>query len=152
MRDINFLEQDSSWFSAPSYDELIASFETPVLFSEHDDDYQGDSFYLLTNGREFGILVFGWGSCSGCDALEGCDSEQEVIELRNDLWNSITWRSEEEMIEYLRNHDAPSKWYYYTDAGRRFDDGLFDWFEVSRVNEDQDYCRGEGVDTGDEDE
>lgn len=151
MRDINFRDQEYGWFCAPSYDELIDSFEVLTLIEEHDDDYQGDSFYLFTDGRQFGILVFGWGSCSGCDALEGCDSEEEVIELRGDLWNSIVWRSESEMIEYLRTHDSPSKWYYYTDAGRRFDRKLLDWFEVSRI-EGKDYCRGEGVDTGDEDE
>lgn len=137
MRDINFGEEsDYGWFHAPSYGELVDSMEFNELIDEHDDDYQGDSYYLLSDGDRFGILVFGWGSCSGCDALEGAESKAEVIELRDDLVASIVWRTEAEMIEYLRTSDKPSQWYYYRDAGRRFDDRLMAWFGVEKPSEE----------------
>jgi hypothetical protein len=137
MREINFHEEgEFGWFHVPSYRELIDSFETKVLMEKHDDDYQGDSFYLLTDGERYGILVFGWGSCSGCDGLEACGSREEVIQLRDGLWNSITWRSDEEMVDYIASKDWSLE-YYYGDAyfhatGKGFVHALFDWFEIPR--------------------
>lgn len=134
MREINFRDE-STFFYAPSYDELVDSFGVTTLIEEHDDDYQGDSYYLLSNGSEFGILVFGWGSCSGCDSLEACDSREEVIALRDDLWNGIVWRTEEDMIEYIKTKDWDLEWYissYGRSAGNVFVDALFDWFDIER--------------------
>lgn len=46
------------------YDDLVESFGYDVLVAEEEGDYQGDTMYLLRRGAEYGVLVFGWGSCS----------------------------------------------------------------------------------------
>lgn len=104
-----------------SYNELIDSMELDEVFSEHDNDYQGDSYYLFKRGDEFGILVFGWGSCSGCDALEAAYGNiEETTALRDDLYASIRWMSRDELKEWVGNKQWDSEWYYYREAGKDF--------------------------------
>lgn len=45
------------------------------------------------------------GSCSGCDALEACDTYAEVDELINKLKDDIKWLPRKEMIEYFHSKD-----------------------------------------------
>lgn len=134
MRDIDFQDDLGDYFYAPSYSSLIDSFEVTTLIEEHDNDYQGDSYLLLSNGSEFGLLIFGWGSCSGCDALEACSSPVEVTELRDELWNSITWRTESQMIEYLSAKDWSLEYYYgsgyFHSSGGGFVHNVLTWFDL----------------------
>ena len=98
--------QASQWSDTPSdYGELVESMEYEVLAQADDDDYQGDSLYLLRDGQRYGVLTFGWGSCSGCDALQACSTMTEATELRDELHQSITWGSQEEIAGYLDVHD-----------------------------------------------
>lgn len=62
-----------------------------VLVRVDDDDYQGDTFVLLASDGKFGFLNFGWGSCSGCDALQACGTRKELQDLIDSLHNSIAW-------------------------------------------------------------
>src|SRR3990167_9158170 len=41
-----------------------------VVAQVDEGSYQGDSFVLLRRGNRFAYFTFGWGSCSGCDAME----------------------------------------------------------------------------------
>lgn len=112
-----------------NYNNLIDSFELDEVFEVEDDDYQGSSYYLFRNEDKYGILIFGWGSCSGCDALEGIQSDnwkdstklvEELTEFRDDLYSSITWRSRDEMVLYVLEKDFGLEWYGYSDGGRKF--------------------------------
>jgi hypothetical protein len=92
------------WISGyPRYDELIKSFGYEYV-SEEFGDYQGDIAVVFREGNRKGYLIFGYGSCSGCDALEACTpychhtEEQEcdcdwsdVIDLRDRMLTYITW-------------------------------------------------------------
>lgn len=108
------------------YNELIETFEFETLIEIEEDDYEGSSFYLFDDFGKFGILVFGWGSCSGCDAFqEIVERPKDKIldglkELRDELYNSITWRSRGEMVEYINSKDFTLEWYGYSSAGRKF--------------------------------
>lgn len=80
----------------PSYDDLIETMRVEVLIEKSDDDYQGDTYALLRQetlkGEAIvGLLAFGWGSCSGCDALQSSHDEGEVVELRDQLYSNIRW-------------------------------------------------------------
>lgn len=75
-----------------NYIELVESFEFEIIADAHTDDYQGDSLYLLKDGARIGLLEFGWGSCSGCDALQSCGSVEEVVALRDELYRNIKWQ------------------------------------------------------------
>jgi hypothetical protein len=57
-----------AYFSAPyDYDPLLESFGYEILLKIDDDDYQGDSRLLFKDGKQYGLLIFGWGSCSAGD-------------------------------------------------------------------------------------
>jgi hypothetical protein len=89
------------WHTSFSYRDLI-DFGSIVLEAS-DSDYQGDTLMLLQYGTEYGVLLFGWGSCSGCDALQGCESFEEVAKLRNDLLSQVQWSdSLEGVVELLK--------------------------------------------------
>lgn len=75
----------------PSYETLVACFGE-IVVSVADNDYQGDTRYLLRapDGR-WGILINGWGSCSGCDALEACSGHEDLAKLREGLGAATKW-------------------------------------------------------------
>ena len=99
---------ESDYFCPPEYRSLIDSMEYNVLVEVTDDDYQGDSRFLLKDPstNKYGYLIFGWGSCSGCDALEDCHSIEEVTQLRDELHAGITWfTTKEETKMFFETHD-----------------------------------------------
>lgn len=59
----------------------------------------------LYEGTMYGFLTFGWGSCSGCDALLACGSFDRVMTLLHTLKESIIWKTKEDMLEYFKTKD-----------------------------------------------
>ena len=98
------------------YTPMINAFGK-VAIRVDDHDYQGDTRVLYHDHYDYnriGHLIFGWGSCSGCDALQRCESIEEVQELCNYLENSIKWfDSQEEALEWFENHDWEGDYYWY---------------------------------------
>lgn len=111
-------EKDGYWYD---YQPMLQEFGE-ILLQIDDDGYQGDSFLIYENNNEYGLLIFGWGSCSGCDALQGCNNINEVQELMDSLYDSITWfDSLQELKDYIANDDTIElKWYYYSDTFKKF--------------------------------
>ena len=97
---------------AAEYDSMLDSFGYDIVVKEDDDGYQGDSFVLFKNESSYGILVFGWGSCSGCDMLQMCRTYDELSELQTRLFDSISWYSTlKECQESMINEDSELQWY-----------------------------------------
>jgi len=94
-----------------SYDSLVASAGT-IIKDWNIGSYQGDYVYLLKNGDKFGFTVVGYGSCSYCDALESCDSQAEVDELKESIVKDIFWGTAEEVEAHAIKEDA-NRWYYH---------------------------------------
>lgn len=90
-----------------SYDDLINSMEVERLVEVTDDDYQGDTRALVRKDGSYGFLMFGWGSCSGCDALQAVESDlAEATKLRDKLYAEIHWESDAAaMAAFLRDKD-----------------------------------------------
>jgi hypothetical protein len=105
------------------YQSLIDSMEVETLLVKSDEDWQGDSFYLVQDafGR-VGYLQFGWGSCSGCDALQACDDNIYLLTgLRNDLYSEIKWfDARAEALEWFKTHDWEGDWVWHSGAGMAF--------------------------------
>lgn len=97
--------------SATSYLDLIAmNSGRQVFVEESTPDDKGDSYIIVRDGDRFGFLVFGWGSCPGCDAFEGAreeaNAEAALTELRESLVGSIVWKDNaEDMLAYLNEKD-----------------------------------------------
>lgn len=102
-------------YNLPSYEELITSAGIEILCDMSIGSYSRDSLLIVKRKNLFGFLTFGWGSCSGCDALKACHSFESLNKLRNTLYNSIIWKTGPELVEYLNIKDWAGEFYYYTD-------------------------------------
>jgi len=102
------------------YDPMINAFGR-VAVRVDTDDYSGDTYILYDNGNKIGHLIFGWGSCSGCDPLQHCESIEEVQELCDKLENSIEWfGSKEEALNWFENHDWKGNWCWFYKECREY--------------------------------
>lgn len=80
-------DETSSW---PSfyYENMVEALGN-VAYIEQLGSYEGDYFVLYDDDIGYGVLIFGYGSCSGCDALEACDTLHQAAELLQSLDNAI---------------------------------------------------------------
>ena len=104
---------------AISYDDLLEQIEADILEKIDDGDYHGDSYVLFYDkkNKNYGVLVFGWGSCPGCDALESCDSFKDVLSLYKELKRDIKWfEDKEQVIEYLQSEEREYEHSWHDDA------------------------------------
>jgi hypothetical protein len=109
-------KQEGEPFYGPSdYNPLIGSFGE-ILLQVDDKDYQGDTRVILKRGDEYGLLIFGWGSCSGCDALQACDTYQDIENLRARLESDIKWLPAKELLAYLETHDWKGDYSWHDDG------------------------------------
>lgn len=129
MRDIIFDKTpDSTYFYGPAYSELIDSMEYNIVFEETIGSYQGDYLYFFEDSDKYGLLVFGYGSCSGCDSLEACSDEKEVTSLRDSIESEIKWfKTKEEVAKFIWDTDkkAFKDWWYYDDEADKFLDKVY---------------------------
>lgn len=84
-----------------------------IIIQEDEQDYSGDSYILYRKDDLYGYLNFGWGSCSGCDALQACTSIEEVFSLAQELENDVFWGTLPEVKEYVNSRTSD---YYYNDS------------------------------------
>lgn len=85
-----------------------------ILVQVDDTDYQGDTRILYRKGERYGFLNFGWGSCSGCDALAACSSLRDVAELMMKLEGDIKWfDSLNGAKEYLSDPERAGSYYFH---------------------------------------
>lgn len=73
-----------------NYSTLLSHFGK-VLLEENYGSYQGDTLAIIKDKGKLGFLNFGWGSCSGCDALQACSTTEELANLMERLFNNIKW-------------------------------------------------------------
>ena len=108
------------WNPLSDYTPMINAFGHVVIRVD-DDGYSGDTRVLYDNDGKIGHLVFGWGSCSGCDALQACDSIEELQELCSELENSIRWfDSKEEALEWIMTHDWEGDWCWHDEETHKY--------------------------------
>lgn len=90
----------------PSYRDLVHTFAA-IGLQVDDSDYEGDSWLLVSDGTRFGVLMFGWGSCSGCDALQAAYGDRAALaELRADLARSVHWEPDAAaLLAYVESKD-----------------------------------------------
>ena len=113
-------EKDSGRFCAESYQPIIDEIGN-VAVQVDDRDYQGDSRILYDNDGRIGYLNFGWGSCSGCDALQACSSFEEVQDLMDGMVNDTKWfDSKGEALEFFKTKDWELEYSWHADEQKDF--------------------------------
>lgn len=94
-----------SYFSIYDYQPMLNEFGN-ILIQVDDGGYQGDSRVLYEKDGKYGWLQFGWGSCSGCDALQACGNIEEAQKLMDELYESIKWfDNAKEALDFFEKHD-----------------------------------------------
>ena len=80
-----------SYYHPPTYHEGFKSLGIEILEWVTFGIYQGDYAVIVKKDKTLGFVVIGYGSCSGCDALEACDSSEEYNDLISSVLKDIYW-------------------------------------------------------------
>jgi hypothetical protein len=113
-------QEDGSFYGPGNYQPIINEIGN-VLVQVDDQDYQGDSRVLYEKDGKFGYLIFGWGSCSGCDALQGCSTVSDIQELIDKLSRSVVWYdSLAELKQYFNEKDWELEYCWHADETKEF--------------------------------
>lgn len=121
-----------------SYEAMVEAFGRRVLVAVDVADWQGDSYRLIADGDEpgqrYGLLVFGWGSCSGCDALQACESIEDYQALLDRLQDSVQWYSDKEALKrYMQEHDWEGDWSWHREESHEFRQKVMEFLESDQV-------------------
>ena len=119
MIDVRNLYKEDGW-GWSDYQPMLEAFGK-IAIQVDDNDWQGDSRVLYDEDGKIGYLMFGWGSCCGCDALQRCDTLDEVQELCNSLQNDIKWfDNKQQALEWFETHDWEGDFSWHDDNTRKF--------------------------------
>ena len=116
-------KKDGSFYGPSDYTPILENIGD-ILLRVDDDDYQGDSRVLYAEGERIGYLQFGWGSCSGCDALQGCDHISEIQALMKNLCDNVHWfANRAEALEWFNTHDWKGDYSWHDAEQQQFIQG-----------------------------
>lgn len=114
--------EDNLWSYGPGDYSPIINYLGDVLVRHDDSDYQGDTFALVKRAR-YGFVKIGWGSCSGCDSLQACNSERDVLELFEDIQDSVKWFDTlDEVKKFIESENRNYEYYSSSSAWNSFRD------------------------------
>jgi hypothetical protein len=114
-------ESEGQYLCVYDYEPLLKTLAPVIVLQVDDEDYQGDSRVLFRDGDRWGVLLFGWGSCSGCDALQACDTWEEIAQLRNQLAADVHWEpSKADMLHYIETHDWEGEYAWHEEETKSF--------------------------------
>ena len=126
MKKMNEVYKDDSW-GWSDYQPMIDSFGY-VQVQVDDNDYQGDTRVLLEKEGKYGHLLFGWGSCSGCDSLQACGNIDDVQQLADELYDSIKWfEGKSDCLDYFKNHDWEGDYCWHQKETKEYIDGVIEF-------------------------
>lgn len=105
----------SSWTPENGYLALATIGGEEVIDSADIGDYQGDCLALLRD-PETGLYAFvewGYGSCSGCDTLQGAEGNlPEIQAIADDLHPmGEAWKSAPDMLTWFMDRDWAAHYY-----------------------------------------
>lgn len=126
MKDLREALADKLAEDRPSvgYRDLIDTMGFDVLAEKDFGSYQGDTVVSLRDGERVGILVFGYGSCSGCDEIEGImsygkldnDKLRDLTALRDKMAGNIMWSEKGGLRALVDSRDAANNYWLYNDG------------------------------------
>lgn len=119
------------YYIPPGYEAGLKEAGYEILAWETFGDWQGDYSLVLKNGNDFGFVVIGYGSCSGCDSMEACETEEEYKSLISSIVSSIFWGTKEEVLAKINNEHDDNNW-YRSDIG--YEDSVSNLIKAVREN------------------
>lgn len=108
-------------------DDIVRGWDLPIFDRKVFGSYQGDIAYILRNhDGQFGLSVFGYGTCSGCDYLKHITYSSEmsgdwsdVVAFSKDKLREVHWENSMEELMAWVNESADNGynwWSYDTEA------------------------------------
>ena len=109
-------------FQCPSYEQLVASLGLETLLREADDGYSGSTYMIVRepDTDRVGFLTFSWGSCSGCDDVEGANTYEDAENIRAGLRDEINWAESRAALRAWIDTAAWDDAHRWGDAGAVF--------------------------------
>ncbi|MHA2280257.1 MAG: hypothetical protein ACXAC5_05305 [Promethearchaeota archaeon] len=101
---------DDDWYRG-GYEELIEATGCEIIDSLKMGSYQGDLLMIVSKNYRFGVLSTGYGSCAGCDELQGCYTHNDRAELAKKIYGKIIWKEPTKIIDYLQDKDWETEYY-----------------------------------------
>lgn len=111
-----------------SYDDIVKSWDFEIAAAQEFGSYEGDLAYVL-KGTSIGVglLVVGYGSCSGCDQLQATLSDigwddtgniregdwGELVGLAKELRDSVHWEATKEGLAAWVMAQPENRWWSY---------------------------------------
>lgn len=114
----------------PSYSAIVEAWGYEIVDRATFGSYQGDYVYLLKSGGQYGWIVIGYGSCSGCDHLEALSDYNDrwndaVLTYAEELRMRVQWFNAKGLVEYLTNeYLQEGQWSWHEDGYRNFVGGV----------------------------
>lgn len=120
------------WKPNGGYEALITLGGEEIVNSVDVGDYQGDALLLLKHPTEnlYFFLEYGWGSCSGCDAFQGCDTIGDLQELADSFVGDAEWKTADEMLAYFRSKNWDERYYYRDSEVQRWVNEIIQFLET----------------------
>ena len=86
-----------------------------VAYRLDETGYQGDSYVFYKEEDKYGIMIFGWGSCSGCDSLQACNSIQDIDNLIEEMTGYIRWfKTAKELYDWINDERyQETQWHFH---------------------------------------
>lgn len=132
--NVKELYENDEWVWC-DYQPMLGAFGK-IVIQVDDNGYQGDSRLLYDENSKIGVLIFGWGSCCGCDSLQACCSLEEVQELCDELQESIKWFDDKKQaLEYFTNHDWQGDYSWYQDETKEFINKCIEYLSADHPTE-----------------
>lgn len=127
-------QHEEDYYYPGGYEALLLRIGNVVLCQSF-GSYDGDYYVLFKEGDRYGYLTFGYGSCSGCDALEACRSQEDEDRLQQRLTDSIFWGTAKEVVDrFLESGDRNEFYYYYPQDFVAFAEKVIDLTGLNKLD------------------
>ena len=103
-----------------SHDDIVKSWGFQIINTAMIGDYTGDFVAVLYTQGMYGLFVHGYGSCSACDELQGCETDQDMINLARNLQNTIRPCPDFESLKQDSLKKDGRFWYMYDKGCEEF--------------------------------
>jgi hypothetical protein len=113
-----------------SYDNAYEAMGFRVLLEEWVGDFAGDILFLVKDQKDtFGLIVAGYGSCSGCDVMQDVNGPKEECEVAEGCLDESLCGTLEEIAAHIEAERAENRWWR---KDRDVDLKIKQWTEVMK--------------------
>lgn len=117
---VEFVQEQEDDYPSVYYKDLLECAGLIILECREFGYYQGDLVFTVRDGDRVGLTIVGYGSCTGCDALQAAihnDGDwSEVQTLADQIVEHIIWPSDEQtLVEVVRDRIASNEWWLSDD-------------------------------------